>query len=703
VADDTAGASAPAGTPAVLRLADVLVSRLRTSARLVVLVSLLLVPALLANVAFAIVITRQVAFAASEREGAAVLEPALTLLAETVGGHRPDLATLQAAATARPDLKLGDQLRAVTAATAALGGGDGTPAGRARLSSTLVDLITQVGNDSKLILDPDLDSFYVMDALVVQVPKALLGAAQAWAPDPAATRDATVAAQAVRAGAISGAADAVRSDVTTAAHNTALAGLVGRVAALSAASTAATALAGRIIATLGDAHPTGVDPSAAATAATDAVHPAVAVLDALLTARIAGLTRERTTTLALTLAALVLACWVAAAVWHRTRRDVGLMLSGVTGLAENDLSERPLPDGRDEFGDIGRALAVARQGLADARSALTRSQAAREEQMQTAFVQQRRAEQQARERAQQVIGQTSEAVVAELGEVVGQVTQVRNAASTIDERVRTADAAAATVRSQADEADRQVTALSGSLGRVAQMAQLIAGIADQTRLLALNATIEAARAGEAGRGFSVVAQEVKNLADTTARSTEEITGTVSSLQRDADAVAGSIVRMNSGIVGVDEATAVLAGVASEQHQLVERLDRCVTEAIERTQEMSRVSERLERRRHERVRAIGDVDLVCHGRTYEAQLADISESGMRCRLDEDGGPSDGELADVTVTLPDGPLRLLTQVVRAAGADFDGQCGLEFRGVDDAVTARLRAYVATQSGTVAGPAR
>ncbi len=108
------------------------------------------------------------------------------------------------------------------------------------------------------------------------------------------------------------------------------------------------------------------------------------------------------------------------------------------------------------------------------------------------------------------------------------------------------------VRSVVDNSGREVFALQEASDKITQFVATIQGIARQTDLLALNAAIEAARAGEHGRGFSVVAEEVRKLADGSARAADEVASTVRRIRAQIESVVGTMAEGTKKVAGVEE-------------------------------------------------------------------------------------------------------------------------------------------------------
>jgi methyl-accepting chemotaxis protein len=120
---------------------------------------------------------------------------------------------------------------------------------------------------------------------------------------------------------------------------------------------------------------------------------------------------------------------------------------------------------------------------------------------------------------------------------------------------------------------RQVERLNEAAERIGSVVSLIQSIAQQTNLLALNATIEAARAGDAGRGFAIVATEVKALADQTERATEEIVVHVSNMRAATAETVDQIREIADAMGQADGHAAAISQAVAEQGQATEEISR----------------------------------------------------------------------------------------------------------------------------------
>ncbi|MES0879734.1 methyl-accepting chemotaxis protein [Roseibium sp. SCP14] len=138
----------------------------------------------------------------------------------------------------------------------------------------------------------------------------------------------------------------------------------------------------------------------------------------------------------------------------------------------------------------------------------------------------------------------------------------------------------------ANDSNDKVGSLDSAAQKIGEVVSLIQAIAEQTNLLALNATIEAARAGEAGKGFAVVASEVKELATQTAKATEEISAQITGIQSSTRNAVGSIQEIASTMEEVNQFTATIAAAISQQGDATNEISHNVQQAASCTSDMS---------------------------------------------------------------------------------------------------------------------
>jgi twitching motility protein PilJ len=132
------------------------------------------------------------------------------------------------------------------------------------------------------------------------------------------------------------------------------------------------------------------------------------------------------------------------------------------------------------------------------------------------------------------------------------------------------------IRDHIQETAKRIKRLGESSQEIGEIVELISDITEQTNVLALNAAIQAASAGEAGRGFTVVAEEVQRLAERSAEATRQISGLIRTIQIDTHDAVAAMERSTQGVV----AGTRLSDAAGKALEEIERVSRQLTELIE---------------------------------------------------------------------------------------------------------------------------
>lgn len=259
-------------------------------------------------------------------------------------------------------------------------------------------------------------------------------------------------------------------------------------------------------------------------------------------------------------------------------------------ISENDLTATDLNfDAEDELGDLGRALDLMKNHLTN----IIYQIKSNTEQVVCAANEISSTSSQMASGAEEQNNQATEVATA-MQQMAAAITQnsqnatltAQNASETAEKAQKGAEAMQETktgmeqIIEATNKTKQVITALSHRAEEIGNVISVINDIADQTNLLALNAAIEAARAGEQGRGFAVVADEVRKLAERTTHATKEISSTIEAIQNDTQNASNSmqeaIVIIDTGKEATDRTETVLADIILSINSALDMISQIAT-------------------------------------------------------------------------------------------------------------------------------
>lgn len=255
------------------------------------------------------------------------------------------------------------------------------------------------------------------------------------------------------------------------------------------------------------------------------------------------------------------------------------IIEAARGLRDGDLRVRMEVNGRDDLAAIAQALNTAVEQMRDSLQGVNRESQQLDSTVQLLGGQARDAldavEQQQAQMSQIAtaatqMAATAQSVAQSCEQAAVEAQQTREVALSSNQRSERTSASMRHLSSRLGDSAAALQQLRDQTQQINRVVEVIKGIAEQTNLLALNAAIEAARAGEAGRGFAVVADEVRSLSKRTQDSTQEIAQTVDNLQR---VVGQSVTLMEEACSQADGDIGSVLAMGDELQNIVDSVQR----------------------------------------------------------------------------------------------------------------------------------